>query len=288
MGGWRTALIAACVLAAGCSTPTGVWSSPAADPTATLTPAPVPDTPVMSRAPVPGVAPNGSIDPRRLASAHAAVVDDRTYTWEFRMIRTDPQRGEPVVDATRRVRVGPAATLVEDEGFADYPSNQTVYLTDSAEYRQFRGIETSYIRNVSRENRDYVFAPSMLRFNLREEGYRLRSVERGGRSYLRIHYPVSNETAGNATGGYSSTATVTRAGFVRTLSIEYTDLRGHRVSLRYRYTEVGETTVSEPAWVATLRARANDTAATSTPPGTRTASVSANRSQARVRSVSAG
>ncbi|MFB6192134.1 MAG: hypothetical protein ABEI11_02300 [Haloarculaceae archaeon] len=266
---WRVLLVAACVLAAGCSTATGVWSS-APEPTRTLTPAPVPETPAISRAPVPGVSPGGSVDSRRLAAAHVAAIENRTYTWVFRMVRTDPERDERVVDATRRVQVGPTATLVEDEGFADYPPDQTVYLTDTAAYRQFRGIETSHIMNTTRADRNYVFAPSMLRFNLREDGYRLRAVERGGRRYLRLYYPPANATTtgGTPTDAYTATAIVTRAGFVRTLSVEYTDLRGHRVSLRYRYTDIGETTAPAPAWVSELRARANVTApASATPEG---------------------
>jgi hypothetical protein len=259
MGRWRALLVAACVLAAGCSGGPGVWSSPGSEPTRTLTPAPVPETPALSLTSVPGVSPDGSIDTRRLARAHVSAVGARTYTWTFRLRRTDPQTGQRVVNATRRVRVGERATLVEDERFRDAHPNQTVYLTDRTGYQRFRGSETTLVLNDSRPDRRYVFAPSMLRLTLRSEGYRLAVVERDRRRYLRLHHPAAAPGSDDLNDSYTATATVARSGFVRSLSVSYTDLRGHHVTLRYRYTAIGSTTVSTPSWVSHLRERANAT-----------------------------
>lgn len=81
------------------------WSS--SDPAPTLTPAPVPETPALSAAAVPGVFADGTVDVDRLAAAHARVTTDRTYTWVFRLTRTEPDTGVRAVDGTRRIQVGP-------------------------------------------------------------------------------------------------------------------------------------------------------------------------------------
>jgi hypothetical protein len=125
--------------------------------------------------------------------------------------------------------------------------------------------------DVTRVDRRYVFAESLLRFNLRAGDYRTRAVERDGVRSLRLTYSPNGSAPADGTGNYTATVFVTREGFVRQFSVAFTDLRGDRVSLRFRYTAVGATAVSPPDWVARLRANASDGTVTPSPaPGTAT------------------
>jgi len=51
---------------------------------------------------------------------------------------------------------------------------------------------------------------------------------------------------------YRATAYITPGGIVRTLSVEYDRIRVdgyHHITVRFDYTDIGETTVDRPAWI---------------------------------------
>lgn len=59
-------------------------------------------------------------------------------------------------------------------------------------------------------------------------------------------------------GAYTVTALVTRTGFIRRFAVTFTDTQNNRISVRFRYTAVDTTNVSQPGWVSRLRATASD------------------------------
>lgn len=229
----RVAVVVFLLLLAGC----GAFGGPERQ---TVTPAPVPDAGSTGLAP--GVTAEG-VDARRLGAAHRQATRNRSYTLEMRL---SMEWGTQVV-----------SLAVAD--------------SDSYEYRT-EIVDKQYIRRV------YVDGPKRYTYNERTQSTRIDTGEpvrvsailnpdpaRLVEAYLATDVRVERPDCGSCpvaltaqdppstfepAENYSVRATVHPDGFVTSLRVGYWDpTSDSRVEYDVRYTAVGNTTVSRPAWV---------------------------------------
>lgn len=255
--------VAGLVVLAGCSGLPG-GSSGGAD-TPTLTPVPMPeetDTPPADGAagsPAPGVSLDGTVNVSRLVAAHEAYLETRTYQWVLRYGLSSGRPDSLSGNFTRHVTVGEDAFLVEhvNHGLA---ANLSLYVTDGQGY--LRTVRANYPRydrlDDVRSHYSYALAAELLRRHVAGFSFNVTVVERGGRTFYRLHTAGTDVAEPLAdldrtVSNYTATAYVTSDGFVRTLVVDYDQGRGddvEHVSIRYDYTDVGSTTLDRPEWVS--------------------------------------
>ncbi|WP_436909922.1 hypothetical protein [Halosimplex marinum] len=266
------------VLLAGCSAVPFGSDDPRTGPTDTVTPVPVTDDPTPTRTlpddRPPGVLANGTVDADALTRAHAAHLDNRTYTWRVRY-DTGVADGDRLV---RRLVVDREAfTLSQVRGEAG--RNVSLYVNATGGY--LRVIEARQPRyeflSLPGRAEDYHFATASVRQLLDERRVSVSTVERRGRTYYRLYAagdpPASVGPAGATITGFSATAYVTPEGFVRSLAAEYVrivDGDRTRVAMRFDYSRLGESNPTPPDWLGEVPLRSTPAPADpdATPNGT--------------------
>jgi hypothetical protein len=257
---WGLVAVVVVVLVAGCSAVSFGGDRPGSGPTDTVTPVPVIDSstppPTVASGRPPGVSANGTVDAEALTSAHAAYLENRTYTWSIRENSDEPGEG-----FRRRVVVG-AETFSLSQSQGDPRRNVSLYVNETGGFiRVAEADRTRYdLLRLPGRAADYVFATVSIRQFFDGRTVAVSTVERRDRTYYRLY------TAGGPSPGalgpaeatisdFSATAYVTREGFVRSLAAEYdrvVDGDSSRVSIRYDYSRVGESTVTPPDWVGNV------------------------------------
>ena len=227
----------------------------------------------------PGLTTNGVDDETALASAHAEALRDRRYRWRVRY-REQDRDDRFFVPAARTIvlRVGaddriharvigwgePAASPLSD-------SRRAVFADDEHRYVRRRGpngtatVTRSALgavpaRRYARQAAQYV------RWFTDASETRVRgSVERDGTTYHRL---VGRGESFAVADGYSLSALVSSAGFVRSLQVSYVpeEDRDVLVVIEFEYDRLGTATAPPPSWYpATATATdANRTTATTT------------------------
>lgn len=282
---WGLVAVAVVVLIAGCSAVSFGDDGPGAAPTDTVTPVPVTDgstpAPTIGGERPPGVSANGTVDAGALASAHAAYLANRTYTWSIREDSDDPGDG-----FVRRVVVG-SETFLLSQSQGDPGRNVSLYVNATGGFiRVAEGDRIRYdLLRLPGRAADYVFATVSIRQFLDGRTVAVSTVERRERTYYRLHAadgapPEAVGPAGATISDFTATAYVTEEGFVRSLAAEYDraiDGDSSRVSIRYDYSRLDESTVIPPDWVGNVTRRSTPTPADpdATPEPTATADGSA-------------
>ncbi|WP_226022532.1 DUF7537 family lipoprotein [Halomicrobium salinisoli] len=250
---WRATLIALAVLLAGCGTVFGPSESRA---TETVTPAPVPDPATRNpeSAVAPGLTGRSVADADRLARAHLAAVANRSYAWTERRTVAWPEQNRSLVDRSR--------LLVESERRYRYETRSQWSRVDAAEYADGRylysrargagGVRYRRVPATDATERFGGGAAASIRRYLAVENATVTAVRVGGERRYRVVGRAESIPALGSVENYTVRATVAPDGFVQTLHAAYTAADGderRRVSYRFRYTNVGTTSVSPPAWV---------------------------------------
>jgi hypothetical protein len=267
--GVRTAVLALCLVTAGC---TGFIGSEGAASTETMTPAPVPDSPPLQVAP--GLTETGVADADALVRAHVAGLSNTSFTVEHRRAVDD-------VGGTRRVQQTTRAEI--SAGYRSYtafrrvsgPSvTDQVIRTHSEDRRAIQwilGDGTNSSRIVAdgqgiggppRPPRDALFFEPTYHERVRALflGANVTAVVPARAAVVKLHgtrvFRVRADGAANRSrfpvtpaervGDVSFTATVSPAGVVHSYGVQYTVVRNGtrlRVTESLRYTDLGVTTV---------------------------------------------
>ncbi|WP_225335757.1 DUF7537 family lipoprotein [Halomicrobium urmianum] len=250
---WRATLVALAVLLAGCG---AVFGPAESRTTETVTPAPVPEPEARhpESAVAPGLSGQSVADADRLAQTHLDAVENRSYTWTQRRIVAWPAQNRSLVDLSH--------LLVESERRYRYETRSQWSRVDAAEYADGRyrysrargagGVRYQRGSVTNATDRFGGGAAASIRRYLAVENATVTAVRAGGeRRYRVVGRADSIPTLGTVE-NYTVRAVVSSDGFVQTLHAAYTTADGddrQRVSYRFRYTNVGTTTVSPPAWV---------------------------------------
>lgn len=249
---WPLLAVAITVVLAGCS---GYFDSPT--PTETVTPAPVPE-PATAQATESGVAPGLGggrvVDAKQLASAHQTAIRDRSYTW-YERYSSASFDGEGTIGVTTTLRV-------EHEYLYDYDLATSWSFGNTSE---FTAGPARYRRDVGQAGYRYVLersTPVTTRVGDRQRRAISRYLAIGtasvvtrridGQRYFEVTGTTDSIPGVGQVSNYSVRALVAPSGFVRTLTVGYADVLGDElrtVRYRFRYTEVGNTTVEPPTWV---------------------------------------
>lgn len=229
------------------------------------------DTPASTVAggdpPVPGLSADGVADVDRLADAHAAAVTGRSY--RLTLSHREMVGGEVAGGAREVVAVeGPDTYVTTMERWGRLETNPAVVADADAYANGTYRYERVPTLNGSRAERTLVSGRSG------GEGYHADRVERYLRWFLdaeetsvsRVPPEGEPTSVGDADVGplyrvtgtgtdfrgaedYEVTALVTESGFVREVRVSYAvPDRDVSVSITLRYADVGETTVTPPAW----------------------------------------
>ena len=253
------------VVLAGCGAVPFGDASPAT-PSETLTPVPVPATTDQSprTTPVdrpPGVN-EGLIDVNRLRGAHESALSSNSYTWTLDYDVSEQSEAETVFDEgfQRRVFVDRDRFLVEqvEDGRS---LEQALFVDDSGGYlRVVQDNETE--RNAIRDPGDlddYELGGQLIERFLTGMSPNVTRIQRDGQAYYRLYdesgVPPTLEQLATTVENYRVTAYVTPEGFVRSMVVRYErtwDSGGETVSIRFDYSEVGETAVEPPEWTSGL------------------------------------
>lgn len=243
MNGWRCAVVLSLLLS-GCS---GFVTGPeSAD---TVTPAPVPSesrNQLSGEFPPPGVLENGTIDADTLVEAHRQQLENRSYQLDVRV-----SSGEE--SAQRVVRVeSPTRYYWRDNG-----SDSAVSVTAFADGTQLY-IRTNRSGTASYNKGNVSAGPSTPTTRLMRPFLEVRNATvTKVRVDTQVHYEVVGmyDVHPNIEGfeNYSVRAVVAPSGLIRSLDVSYTTTTSGGeptpVSYRYRFTAVGSTMVTRPAWV---------------------------------------
>jgi len=269
MDGRRAVLVGALVVLAGCSGLTGGGES-TATPTGEVTAVPVTETPTAATPGTatttgtppaslpPGVFANGSVDTGLLAWAHDRALANRSYAWTFELTRLATD-GAVATDTTRLELTRDADAFLVDQPAPDGTEDRALYVADGTGFLAYLGgNETTVLRtddpgDVSR----YDYSTRLVIRYLTGPTFDVTTVERDGRVFYRLYtqsgpLPRAADTFGGSVSNFSATAYVTSEGFVRTLAVRYDrpDAPSRdRVRIRFDYTAVGETNVTEPDWL---------------------------------------
>jgi len=256
---WTPATLALFVLVSGCA------GFAAQETTPTVTPAPVPETPPPEPAGptdfAPGLDEEGSVDPARLAAAHASVLLEESYTVNQTVIERrpngtvmaryvttgrfgdDPERFASVLrqadeggDSTRVVRwFGDTDAVYR---FVERDNGTEPTRSDAAEVRNGSDFRST-LTNRGPITRAFGLVPTTAR----------EQVVREDTRFLRIATP--EPTTVPPLENISVAATVSERGVVHSYRVTYeVDRNGQRihVTVLLRYTDIGSTTVGRPAW----------------------------------------
>jgi len=250
--------VATLVLLAGCSAVPFGSGDGRSGPPDTVTPVPVTESPspprtVTGERPA-GVSADGTVNADALSEAHVAAVGDSTYTWSIERVTTgdDPER------FSRQVVVG-NGTFVVTQSRDWTGANVSMFVNGTGGFlRTVTGDRVRYdFYRAPGGPEDYVLATASIQRFLDGRTVAVSTLERGGHTYVRLHAagdraPKTLGPADATVSEFTVTAYVTPEGFVRSLTAEY-ELRGDgdraRVSLRYDYSRVGESSPAPPDWV---------------------------------------
>jgi hypothetical protein len=242
----RVAVIVLITLLAGCGS---ILGTPEA--TETVTPAAVPEvseTPTAGEGPLPpGLTGGGVRDSAALATAHLDAVRGRSYTWRSQRLFGATQNDRTLrVAAPRRYsyrQTSPGAEANTTE-FAD---GEVVYT------RYYRFVER--LRRAPAPNATDQYGPmaaGAIERYLAVESATVAETLVDGDRYYRVRASTDRYRPIDAAVNYSVTALIAPDGFVRSLHATYEidgENRTVAVEHRFRYTDIGTTTVTEPQWL---------------------------------------
>lgn len=232
--GWRAIVVAAAFVVAGCSGFT------ATDGPGAVTPAPVPEQPTGPAA-VPGLTNDSIASPDALARAHRRSLYDRSYTLTVRW--------------TVGSREGITRLAVEDERRYRYRNEQMdggysdrTFVDGATRYNRYRRpLGVKFGRGQS--------APARDRFG-HVTARLVRSFLPAGPAAIEPHPDGYELVVRRAPDGFERVdryvvrAVVAPSGFVRSFVVSYRNTERNATAYhRFRYTDVGETTVERPSWV---------------------------------------
>ncbi len=241
---WRVCAVVATLLLSGCS---GFVTGP--ESTDTVTPAPVPSEsrgdPAGDRLP-PGIIENRIVDTNALVNAHQQQLHNRSHQMRVR-VTSDGNRGQ------RLVRIESPTRYYWRDNASDSTWSVTAFADGTHLY-----IRTNRSGSLSYNRGNVTGAPSTPTTRLMKPFLQVGHVTV---SKIRVDTQVNYEIAGTYDvhpnienfRNYSVRAIVTPSGLIRTLDVEYTtaasDGEPTTIAYHYRYTAVGSTIVSRPAWV---------------------------------------
>lgn len=260
-------LVVALVVLGGCGS-FGGNPDPGPDLDRTLTPAPIPESTLTPRDPLPpSVTGNGVADVDALVTAHTAALENRSFTLRVRISRDDETNLRLVrVEGHRRYYYRDETQAVEGtrtEFVLDrFRYTRTVEPPAGLQFGRYRGSDYAdrYGQIPGETLRSYLSAGNVTV---------LRTTVNGERRYeLRADRSPRREP--DLRTNYSVRATVRPDGFVSSLEASY--VRPHdggrtNVTVTVEHTDLDSTTVDPPAWVVrrwTVAANAS-TPRTSTP-----------------------
>jgi hypothetical protein len=207
----------------------------------------------------PGVSPNGTINVTRLVAAHESALANRTYRWTF-SYSIAGEDGPERQNYTRLAIVGDDMFLAT-QSTPEASTNKTMYVVNDTGYlRTFRDQSKRFYTTQSPvDHYSFAFSGKVIRRFLRGVSADMTRVEIGGETYYRLY------SAEEGVPRRLVTAYVTSEGLVRSVAIEYHDLR-----VRYDYTDLGGVTVNRPDWVSRMASAENSTDTIKTPLPTET------------------
>jgi hypothetical protein len=275
----RPALAVVLLIAlAGCGAVPFGSGTPGA-PAETLTPAPVETeatagtptgTPIAAPLP-PGVTRNGTVEVDALRDAHGEVVNRTSYTWVLGYEANNSGGGLLNQSFTRRVAVENDRVLARQFD-ADREQNQTLYVEGDAGYLRVDTPNRTDYESVANPggHQDYAVGTNAVWRYLAGVDVTVDTVQRDGETYYRLYsadgpHPVSLRGPTSRIADYTVTAYVRPDGLVRTMVVDfvrYVSEREQRISIRFDYDAVGETSVVRPDWVDRVP---DDATATPTP-----------------------
>lgn len=247
----RLAVVGLVVVLAGCGAlggsggPDGPFDTET-DEERTLTPVAVPEVTAEPAPLPPGVTTAGVTDADALLDAHRAVLRNQSYTLTVRL-SVDGVVSERLARVESPTRYYQREVLAGSESnVSRFASDRTVYTRSVApnatRYARFDTVRPPGSQTV-RESRLLLSVPTATVFETTVDG-RPAFVVRGS-------YPV--HPAASALRNVTLRAVVRPDGLVRSLNASYTRVDGAdrtAVSRSFRYTDLGETTVDRPDWVA--------------------------------------
>lgn len=283
-----TVVLVVAVALAGCSGVFG-WESGGGADRETLTPAPAvttaQPTPTEDLSAYDGVSPDGTIDRQELLGAHVSSLANTSFTVRWSRWRSNASasrarpvfRQEAVVENASTYRYRPQGDPIraQVEKYADPSGRYGRWLRPegasvTGELRASRSSATSRFADIVTYGVvNTLGSPDVV-----------RPVERDGQAYLLVvsRTPPRTLTDRYSVRNYSATMYVHPDGYIRSLTFQYdfgTDTGRVFVTQRYEYRSVGRTTVTQPAWVDSLkRTDAPTLTPTPTPGGTPTANES--------------
>jgi hypothetical protein len=255
-------LVAVAVVALGAAGLPGSDDSPTAgdDPsTSTIDAGP----PVETQSMPPGVSEVGIRDIDALAGAHRRAVDDRAVTiwvdrdvpvfardgWDIRTYDMDvASNGEQyLIDMS----TGPRGNRTDLGALYHDGENSFARVVDDGDVR-YQAISPAQQEQSVVPSPSGLAARIVTRYLSTPRTELAGTVVRNGVTYYRVVATGSPATASlESAENYSATAEISTRGFVRNLTVEYTDTsrdRGLRLRREVTYARMNETTVTEPAW----------------------------------------
>lgn len=240
---WQVVAVLVLALTAGC----GSLASETGQ-TETVTPAPVPAVETTSSGPTlpPGVNGGGTIDVDRLAEAHLAALEKRSYVKRVeRSFGNTSSTATLQVESTTRYRYEYAQPATGDR-VSVFADGTVRYAWD----RQFPShLSRNDVTNVTISHRTET-ARAIRRYLDLSNATVAETLVNG-----ELHYAVTAERdqyqGDSTTAGYRVEAVITPAGVVRTLNVSYVDrYKGRLVDVTYshRY-ELRNVTLVRPDWV---------------------------------------
>lgn len=260
---WRWVAVALFAITAGCGGFT-------AEPTPSVTPAPVPEVDTTST-PEPGIAPGltprGVQDADTLAAAHLTALRDRSYVWRVEEHRSSLVANTTVnsssskvlwVESERQYRYWTDTRELRQNGDDRYEFNVTEYVEGNASYQRYSELGQSgqtYERSAATDaTRAYGrTAAGQISIFLDVPEATVVATERDGQQYYHLSAERDSIPELGAVPNATVEASISSDGFVRSLNVTYQTVTGQQTELvhyRYAYEAVGNTTVERPSWVA--------------------------------------
>lgn len=238
----RLAAVALAVLLAGC----GAFAGDA-EPTETVTPAPVPEVMPGERGGIalpPGVTTEGVTDPGALADAHLNAIENHSYVMRGRFAY-----GNQTTAALLRVESPRRYYYRETTGY--YGSNITEFADGEWRYGRYDRFQSRYSRDRATDATDRygaMIAQYVEQYLAGATDVAATTVDGQRRFVIRSTDQPWNRTEID---DYGARAVVTPAGVVRSLRVSFVDQAGDDVvPMEYRITyERRDVTVERPEWV---------------------------------------
>lgn len=264
----RIIAIALLAVVAGCGSITGPDG-----PATTVTPAPVatptPDASGIQLAP--GLTSAGIEDPGALIERHRRVLTQQSFRWNQELMESPPdlRAGHRTISRSRWVIYQNASayhtyrSAVNPDRANDEPSIRDfeMYVRGGDTYLKWRytGEENrTYERFDTRSSPQYLAVPAIAfqRF-LAFDSQTVRRIDAGNRTHYRVRGTQSSLTGIEGAEDIEATAVIRTDGLIRSLEVSYVRSAGAqtiRVSYTSTYSDIGTTTVTDPAWLSAARA----------------------------------